>query len=83
MESHGVPGSIQISRATYDLIRDDYVCERRGKVDVKGMGETETYFLRARRSDDEHAAVPGVQIGQDLRSQLTEEEADWLDADRG
>lgn len=83
MESHGVPGSIQISRATYDLIRDDYVCERRGKVDVKGMGETETYFLRARRSDDEHAAVPGVQIGQDLRSQLTEEEADWLDADLG
>lgn len=45
MESHGVPGSIQISRATYDLIRDDFVCERRGAVEVKGMGETETYFL--------------------------------------
>ncbi len=50
MESHGVPGSIQISRATYDIIRDDYSCERRGTVDVKGMGQTETFFLLERRT---------------------------------
>jgi class 3 adenylate cyclase len=36
MESEGVAGSIQISAATYELIRDVYVGERRGMVDVKG-----------------------------------------------
>jgi class 3 adenylate cyclase len=49
MESEGVAGSIQISPTTYELIRDVYVCERRGMVDVKGKGEMETYFLLARR----------------------------------
>jgi adenylate cyclase len=49
MESHGVPGSIQISGATRDLIADDFECERRGTVDVKGKGEMETYFLVSRR----------------------------------
>ena len=49
MESHGVPGSIQISGTTRDLLIDDYVCERRGAVEVKGKGEMETYFLVSRR----------------------------------
>jgi len=61
MESHGVPGSIQISSATYDLIRDDYVCQSRGAVAVKGMGDTETYFLMARRSDGPGSALPAVE----------------------
>lgn len=50
MESPGVAGSIQISGATYELIRDDYVCEPRGPIQVKGKNEMETYFLLARRS---------------------------------
>jgi guanylate cyclase len=50
MESHGVPGSIQISRATYEIIRNDYLCERRGTVEIKGKGEMETFFLLARSS---------------------------------
>ena len=65
MESHGVPGSIQVSRVTYDLIRDDYVCERRGTIEMKGMGETETYFLLARRSDAPIDAPPAVQAAAD------------------
>jgi adenylate/guanylate cyclase family protein len=36
MESEGVPGSIQVSPATYDFIRDEYRCERRGVIIVKG-----------------------------------------------
>ena len=45
MESHGVPGRIQISQATHQLIRDHFVCEHRGVVDVKGAGELDTWFL--------------------------------------
>jgi len=45
MESHGTPGQIQISRATYELIRDEFVCEPRGTVNVKGKGAMETWYL--------------------------------------
>lgn len=45
MQSHGVPGKIQITRTSYELLRDEFVCEPRGKVMVKGKGEMETWFL--------------------------------------
>ncbi len=45
MESSGTAGKIQITRATYDLIREEFVCEPRGKVPVKGKGELETWYL--------------------------------------
>jgi class 3 adenylate cyclase len=45
MESHGVPGKIQLSSSTYELVKDDFVCEPRGVVEVKGKGPMETWFL--------------------------------------
>lgn len=45
MESHGLPGMIQITDATYALIRDDFICEPRGLINVKGKGEVKTWFL--------------------------------------
>ncbi len=49
MELHGTAGHIQITRATYELIKDEFLCELRGKVAVKGKGEVETWYLRGRR----------------------------------
>jgi class 3 adenylate cyclase len=45
MESHGEPGRIQISDATYRLIKDDYICTPRGPIEVKGKGTLTTYWL--------------------------------------
>jgi adenylate cyclase len=45
MESHGTPGAIQITRATYDLVKDEFRCEPRGTIDVKGKGPMETWYL--------------------------------------
>ncbi len=45
MESHGTAGRIQISGATRQALNDEFECERRGEVDVKGKGAMETYFL--------------------------------------
>jgi guanylate cyclase len=45
MESHGTGGTIQITRATYELIRDEFLCEPRGTVDVKGKGEMEVWLV--------------------------------------
>jgi guanylate cyclase len=45
MESHGMGGMIQITQATYELIKDDFVCESRGTVNVKGKGEMEVFLV--------------------------------------
>jgi class 3 adenylate cyclase len=45
MESQGVPGEIQISPSTYELIRHDFTCRSRGRIDIKGKGPMSTYFL--------------------------------------
>jgi adenylate cyclase len=45
MESQGVPGKIQITQATYELIKADFIFEPNGPVDVKGKGPMETWFL--------------------------------------
>jgi guanylate cyclase len=51
MESQGEPGQIQITQQTYELIKDDFICERRGKVTIKGKGEMETWYLLAQRNN--------------------------------
>jgi class 3 adenylate cyclase len=48
MESHGVPGCIQVTARTYERLRDGYGFERRGSIPVKGKGEIVTYFLVGR-----------------------------------
>jgi adenylate cyclase len=45
MESQSTPGEIQITRATYDLLKDEFVCRRRGTILVKGKGQMETWYL--------------------------------------
>jgi adenylate cyclase len=50
MESQGVPDRIQITRSTYELIKDEFDCEYRGTVPVKGKGDMETWYLIARRA---------------------------------
>jgi guanylate cyclase len=49
MESHGAPGRIQITRATYELLGDDFECEPRGTISVKGKGEMEVWYVLGRR----------------------------------
>jgi adenylate cyclase len=45
MESHGHEGVIQITRASYELVKDDFVCEPQGTVNVKGKGEMEVWYV--------------------------------------
>jgi class 3 adenylate cyclase len=48
MESHGVPGCIQVTARTYQRLRDHYRFERRGPIPVKGKGDIVTYLLEGR-----------------------------------
>ena len=45
MESHGISDEIQITRPTWELLRNDFATEPMGIVDVKGKGEVETWRL--------------------------------------
>jgi adenylate cyclase len=45
MQSQGTPGCIQVTRETYELLKDEFVCEPRGTVAVKGKGEMETWYV--------------------------------------
>lgn len=40
-----IAGRIQVSEAFRDLVGDAFVFEERGAVDIKGIGQTRTYFL--------------------------------------
>ena len=45
MESHGLGDAVQITQTTYGLIKDEFVCEPRGTVNVKGKGEMEVWLV--------------------------------------
>ncbi|NQV51936.1 MAG: hypothetical protein HQ500_02070 [Flavobacteriales bacterium] len=47
MESAGEIGKVNISQVTHDLLKDDpqFTFESRGKIEAKGKGEMEMYFI--------------------------------------
>jgi class 3 adenylate cyclase len=50
MESHGIPGQIQVSEATYQILKDQYQFEERGVIEIKGKGEMRVYLLKGKNS---------------------------------
>jgi class 3 adenylate cyclase len=66
MESHGTPGRIQITRPTYELLADEFECEPRGPIAVKGKGEIEAWYLVGPRTGHESTlAASGVPADDD------------------
>jgi len=50
MESAGEPGRVNLSAYTYDLVRDRFDCEYRGKIGAKGKGDIDMYFVKSERA---------------------------------
>jgi class 3 adenylate cyclase len=46
MEAGGIPDSIQVTRAVYERLKDRFVFEPRGAIEVKGKGKIEAWVLR-------------------------------------
>ena len=59
MESNGEPGKVNISSATYELIKDYYECSYRGKISAKNIGEIDMYFI-----EHEHSIPKNLLINQ-------------------
>lgn len=51
MESSSEPGEINITSDTYELIKDYFECEYRGKMPVKYKGEIDMYFVKRLRPE--------------------------------
>jgi hypothetical protein len=49
MESHGVPGRVQVTESAYQRLKDAFEFEPRGVVDVRGKGPMMTYLLVGRK----------------------------------
>jgi adenylate cyclase len=48
MESHGLPGAIQVTERVHEQLRDRYDLRLRGTIEVKGKGPMTTYLLVGR-----------------------------------
>lgn len=45
MEQNGAKGKLNVSGSTYALIHEKFDCEHRGKIDTKGKGALDMYFV--------------------------------------
>ncbi|MBV6655586.1 MAG: hypothetical protein KI786_17585 [Mameliella sp.] len=50
METNGQAGRVNVSEATYNLIKYQFDCEYRGKVQAKNKGLIDMYFVKGARS---------------------------------
>lgn len=56
MESHGLPGAIQVTEHAYERLRHRYELRRRGTIEIKGKEPMTTYLLIGRQ--DARSAEP-------------------------
>lgn len=51
MEAHGLANEIQVTQATYEQLKDQYIFKPRGLITVKGKGSILAYLLIGRKND--------------------------------
>jgi hypothetical protein len=47
MEQHGEVGKVNMSAATYELVKDSFQCSFRGELEAKHKGRMGMYFVEA------------------------------------
>jgi adenylate cyclase len=51
MESSGEADRLNISAATYELVKDHFECEFRGKIYAKNVGDIDMYFVNSKKTE--------------------------------
>jgi adenylate cyclase len=64
MESTDSVGKIQVPDEVYERLKDDFVLQERGRIDVKGKGIMRTWYLIGRRAVEE----PGDLLVEETRT---------------
>jgi guanylate cyclase len=57
MESHGLPGVVQITQETWQRIQHPFSAEPRGTVDIKGKGPMKTLLLTGQSAGAERSVA--------------------------
>ena len=60
MESHGRARCIQITRSTFELVKDAFDCEAMGVIEVKGAGQMEVWHVLGSKKPGTGAACAPV-----------------------
>lgn len=61
METAGAVNTVNISDATYELVKDYFICVPRGEIDVKNVGQANMFFvlgLKDEYTDDPAGVIP-------------------------
>ncbi|MGD1700971.1 adenylate/guanylate cyclase domain-containing protein [Dapis sp. BLCC M229] len=56
MESHGIPGVIQLTETTYQILQPKFLFAERGFIDIKGKGQMKAYILQGRKGVGERGS---------------------------
>jgi len=57
MEANGVPGRIHVTRAVYDVLKNDFEFEARGFIPLKSLGDVETFFLNGPKQGNAYRSM--------------------------
>jgi class 3 adenylate cyclase len=76
METAGVEDKVNVSAATYELIREEFDGEYRGKIEVDGKGDVDMYLIHPKKASNEAASQKnGSKFQLDIENPDTEAEA--------
>jgi adenylate cyclase len=70
MESHALPGTIQVTERAFDHLKETYELRPRGPVEVKGKGQMRTYTLAGLRGGGSAAGDAGKTRSKDPDKEL-------------
>ncbi|MDR3609469.1 MAG: adenylate/guanylate cyclase domain-containing protein [Ignavibacteriaceae bacterium] len=62
MERHSIPGKINVTAATFNLIKDEFDCEYRGAIDIPGNGKIDMYYVIADKSLNVNRKIESVPV---------------------
>lgn len=65
METSGVAGEVNISGATYEQVKEYFICAHRGKIKAKNKGEVDMYLVEGYKPQYEQRQK-AEQIGSEV-----------------
>jgi len=71
MESNGAPGQVNISAATYEMVKDDFNCSYRGKIYAKNVGDIDMYFVERDNLPENFLHAEKLVVNKNETTQLT------------
>ena len=75
MQSHGLPGYIQVTEAASILLKEHYLLQERGRVQIKGKGTMTTYWLTGQKSPLQASATIANFVALESNQEIFKDES--------